>query len=226
MSVWKMELYPITELRSLMHDGHQATSPQVAYPSHSLDYPDGEMADHIAVLDRHSEHSEARSRNTGYEFSLGIYIKRSCSWTRLLVQLGADPNPTAFTISTKVLFHTMGHRTIACCWGESGQRLLLATSYGASVRLGCKITPSDSMLFPGYDDNTAFRWAVVPYCEIDLFAGFAFDEAHGVCAAATCGGRVWIDDLSKPSPLVCKCTKLDMDSVEVHFSGSVPGKIS
>lgn len=194
---WTMEVYPITKIRSLMMARPEDTSPQVAHASQSLVYPGGEMANHVTVLVDPSESSEPSSWNGESGFCLGIYVKRSTNWMRLHVRLGAGSDSSTFTYSIQPLFDTMGLRTVACCWGGSGQRLLLAASYRASIQVICGGAPFDSkFLYPDFEENIVSEWLAVPDGEKDLFAGFAFDEASGVCAVATCSGRIWIDDFS------------------------------
>ncbi|KIO32630.1 hypothetical protein M407DRAFT_18393 [Tulasnella calospora MUT 4182] len=181
---WTMEVYPITKIRSLMMARPEDTSPQVAHASQSLVYPGGEMANHVTVLVDPSESSEPSSWNGESGFCLGIYVKRSTNWMRLHVRLGAGSDSSTFTYSIQPLFDTMGLRTVACCWGGSGQRLLLAASYRASIQVICGGAPFDSkFLYPDFEENIVSEWLAVPDGEKDLFAGFAFDEASASSAS-------------------------------------------
>ncbi|KAG8935178.1 hypothetical protein FRC01_007411 [Tulasnella sp. 417] len=194
---WTMEIYSIAKILSLMMDGHDDTSSKVVHASQLLAYPEGEMANYITVLDPSPGLS---SKNGESEFCVGVYIDPSAKWMRLHVRLGLNSDSSTFTYSTHYLFGTVELRTMACCWGGCGQRVLLAVSRGASIRVLCVMVPSDSnILYPEFSDHTAFRWFVVQDGEKDLLAGFAFDEATGVCAIATSSGRIWIDDFSKQS---------------------------
>lgn len=203
---WSIEVYPITEIRSRMRDGHQDILPKAVHPSQSLMYPGGAMANHVAVLGRSSNLSELSSRNGDSELSLGIFVRRETSWIRLHIQLGSESSSTPFASSIEPLFDTMGFRTIACCWGESGQQVLLASVYGASIRVRCGVAPSPPLVNPSFEDSAPFRWSLVLDGENDLFTGFTFDEASCICAAATSSGRIWIDDFSK-SPSAYKCSE-------------------
>ncbi|KAG9041134.1 hypothetical protein FS837_012692 [Tulasnella sp. UAMH 9824] len=198
--------------------GHNDTPCKVAHASQSLGYPGGHMANHVTILDPSTGPS---SKNRESEFCVGIYVNRAAHWMRLHIRLGPNSDSSTFTSSVHSLFHTMEFRTIACCWGESGQRMLLAVRHQARIQVICGVAPSNSdLLYPAFDDHVAFEWYAAPDGEKDLFAGFAFDEATGICAVATSSGRIWIDDFSKPTS-ACRGSEDNLSWAEVRC-GSLP----
>lgn len=197
---------------------HDDTQSKVAHSTQSLGYPGENMATHVTVLDP-STGPSSKSRESG--FCVGIYLNWNAHWMRLHIRLGSNSDPPTFTSSVRPLFHTMEVRTIASCWGESGQRMLLAVCHRARIQVICGIAPSNSdLLYPNFDDHTAFKWYAAPDGEKDLFAGFAFDEATGVCVVASSSGRIWIDDFSKPSS-TCRGSEDSLSWAKVRYS-SVP----
>ncbi|KAG8935177.1 hypothetical protein FRC01_007410 [Tulasnella sp. 417] len=216
MGPWTMEVYPITKIRSLMQGDPEDISPPVTHASQSLVYPGGEMANHVTVLDHHPDLSEPSSWNGESGFCLGVYVKRSTYWMLLHVRLDAGSDSSTFIYSIHPLFSTTGLRTIACCWGGSGQRLLLAVSHRGSIQVLCGGTPIESKyLYPDFEEGLAFEWHAIPDGEKDLFAGFAFDEASGFCVVATSSSRIWIDDFSSPSSSACKHPKENLHSMKI-----------
>lgn len=199
------EVYPITRIRSLMKNGQEDSSLQEARATECLTYPEGETAHQVAFLSFPLPSLNGDHQDGEPVFCLGVYLSGMTHWMRLHVRLGPSPNSTTLTSSVDYLFHTTGFETVGCCWGESGQRMLVATVYRTAIRVHCGIVPPvvNPRRHPtrDFEDNTAFQWYPIPEGERDLFAGFAFDEASGVCAMATCSGRIWIDDFSRsPRP--------------------------
>ncbi|KAG8911085.1 hypothetical protein FRC00_007091 [Tulasnella sp. 408] len=215
---WTIEIYSIAKILSLMLYGDNHTPCKVAHASQSLGYPGGHMANHVTVLDPSTGPSYKKGES---EVCVGIYVNWTAKWMRLHIRLGSNSDSSTFTSSVHPLFHTMEFRTIACCWGESGQRMLLAVCHRARIQVICGVAPSNPDLpYPDFDDHVAFKWDAAPDGEKDLFAGFAFDEATGICAVATSSGRIWIDDFSKPFS-ACWGSEDNLSWAEVRC-GSVP----
>ncbi|KAG8911705.1 hypothetical protein FRC00_005970 [Tulasnella sp. 408] len=220
-----MEAYAISEIHSLMRNDQEGLLPKVLHPVQSFGYPEGETAHHVEVLDPPSGPLKLDLVNRDSQFYLGMHLNRSAQWTRLHVQLDSDSSSTKFTSSTQRLFKTRAVRTFACCWGGSGESILLAVWYRSGWNVLCAVVSSDPDSFsPEYVDLVAVQWDASPKLEPDFFAGFAFDDASGMCAVATSAGRVWIDDYSKPPFATCKLLEegLHLGEIPLHPDPSWP----
>ncbi|KAG8926085.1 hypothetical protein FRC00_003293 [Tulasnella sp. 408] len=213
-----MEAYAITEVHSLMRNGREGPLPKVVHPVQSFGYPGEETAQHVEVLDPPSGPSKHDLVNRESQLYLGIHLDRSANWTRLHVRLDSDSSSATFTSSAQRLFNTRVLRPFACCWGESGEKILLATWYGTGWRVLCTVPQSvPDPPSPACGFGFSALWDASPKLEQDFFAGFAFDEASGICAIATSAGRVWIDDYSKPPVSSCKLLEEGLHLEEIHL---------